>query len=66
MSHTTTMVSLWARTQRVSDDTTNLLLDYSSLDERHALERTAREMSSAGHIRRLPFVISMTDGEGRM
>jgi hypothetical protein len=56
----------------VSDDTLDLPLGLLVTDERKALGTTARaDLSSSarrrsGHIRRLAFVISMTDAEGRM
>jgi hypothetical protein len=53
---------LWERTQRVSDDTTDLLLAYSSTtNARPWRDGSLRVVGGSGHIRRLPFVISLTD-----
>jgi hypothetical protein len=52
----------------VSDDTTDLLLDYLSRDEREARggDISQHLVGGSGHIFRLPFVISMTDHEEGM
>jgi hypothetical protein len=70
-NHEMTTMRLWARTQRVSDDTMDLLLGYvqqtnGRLRKGLLAQTLLHGACRSGHICRLAFVIYMTDAEVRM